>query len=479
MKNQNKLYINYLAIIFALILTTISTAHAATFMVNVDTDLHDSTPGDGKCVATSRTCTLRAAIEEANALPGDDEIVFSDSFQAPNQPRTIYLTLNQLQIQDALVINGPGARQLMIDGNHTSRVLFTSAPKKNIFISKLTVQNGYAYAANSFLTYAAGIWHASGFLKLEDVTVRNNDTTGADPKEGEAGGGISNSGSMQIIRSTVSGNKAGYGGGIYNGGTLVVYNSTISDNASQYGGGGIMNLNYALVENTTIAGNTSQTSGGGFWSHKDVESYFDNTIIADNNAPSNPDVEGKFVSYGNNLVENRGTSSGYVASDLPNGTVPLLGILQNNGGATDTRALLAGSQAIDAGSNCPYINATVCLSAGGTDQRGFGYPRKIGSSVDIGAFELKSRSNVLSVQIGGRVLKPNGSGLNKALVTLTDESGVTRTVETDSGGHYIFDDVATGKSYIIKAESRHYEYASQTLFVDDSADNVNFVPAGR
>lgn len=479
MKNQKKSFVTYFVVFCALILATFSTAPAATFMVNVDTDQHDSTPGDGKCAAGYRACTLRAAIEEANALSGADEIVFSDSFQAPNAPRTILLALGQLQINDGLTINGPGARQLMIDGNHTSRVFVTSALKKNIFLIKLTIQNGHIYAENSFLTYGAGIWNTNGFLRLEDVTVRNNDATGADPKESEEGGGIYNTGSMQIIRSTISGNKAGAGGGIQNHGTLVVYNSTISDNVSQKIGGGIVNLGFVLVESTTIAANTAQTSGGGVWNYPGakIEFIFDNTIIADNNAALNPDVDGTVVSYGNNLVENRGNSSGYVASDLPNGTVPLLGVLQDNGGATDTRALLAGSAAINAGSDCPYNNATVCLPVGGTDQRSYGFPRKVGT-VDIGAFEYQGGS-APTVKISGKILKPNGRGLNNAIVTIASTDGATRSVETDPLGNYSFDDVATGKSYVIKAESRHYDYALQTLFVTEARDDVNFVSVNK
>ncbi|MGA9421363.1 MAG: hypothetical protein WBW61_03315 [Rhodanobacteraceae bacterium] len=57
-----------------------STATAATFTVDGlfdDADAHDAAPGDGICADNFGTCTLRAAIEESNALAGADQIWFS------------------------------------------------------------------------------------------------------------------------------------------------------------------------------------------------------------------------------------------------------------------------------------------------------------------------------------------------------------------------------------------------------------------
>ena len=42
-----------------------------------DAAAHDASPGDGECETPGATCTLRAAIQEANALGGDDIIEFS------------------------------------------------------------------------------------------------------------------------------------------------------------------------------------------------------------------------------------------------------------------------------------------------------------------------------------------------------------------------------------------------------------------
>ena len=64
-------------------------AGAATFTVNSNDDDSDQTPGDGSCFtgtfiilpgpAFASECTLRAAMEEANALAGHDTVNFSGS----------------------------------------------------------------------------------------------------------------------------------------------------------------------------------------------------------------------------------------------------------------------------------------------------------------------------------------------------------------------------------------------------------------
>src|SRR5438128_12398148 len=49
-------------------------AHAASFTVNSTVDAVDAAPGDGACATLLGQCTLRAAVQETNALPGADII---------------------------------------------------------------------------------------------------------------------------------------------------------------------------------------------------------------------------------------------------------------------------------------------------------------------------------------------------------------------------------------------------------------------
>jgi hypothetical protein len=325
----------------------------------------------------------------------------------------------------------------------------------------------------------------NGKVFLDRVAVRNNVSTGVNPQLREYGGGLANYDLMQLHNCTVSGNKGGVGGGIYNKGQMYMDNTTVSGNTAGWGGGIYIAGSFLMTFNITVSDNQAQTDGGGVWNNNaggvwnNNPSSFTpvNTIIAGNGAPSNNDVRGLINSQGNNLIENRGNSSGYVASDLPDGTNPLLGALQNNGGPTDTHILLAGSPAIDAGNDCK-VYASINCAPYGDDQRYIGFQRKVGSSVDIGAIEIQAQSAAV-VQIGGKILKPNGRGLNNAIVTLTDEQGISRSAETDSNGRYSFDEVVTGKAYIVEVESRQYEYDSQELVFAGPRDDVDFVPVQR
>ena len=90
------------------------------------------------------------------------------------------------------------------------------------------------------------------------------------------------------------------------------------------------------------------------------------------------------VSAGHNLEE--GTDCGFTGAGDKRGVDPLLGPLQDNGGQSDTRALAAGSPALDAADNA------TCPS---TDQRGVSRPQT--ATCDFGAFELVPACNVIQL----------------------------------------------------------------------------------
>ena len=132
-----------------------------------------------------------------------------------------------------------------------------------------------------------------------------------------------------------------------------------------------------------------------------------NTIIAGNGGASGSDVSGAFTSQGNNLIGKADGSTGFTGPGDHVGTIAspinaLLGPLANNGGPTQTHALLAGSPAIEAGNNAILAADTLDLDGDLNtsepipfDQRGTNFPRVLDSAdanviqtVDIGAFEL-------------------------------------------------------------------------------------------
>src|SRR5262249_51950420 len=149
------------------------------------------------------------------------------------------------------------------------------------------------------------------------------------------------------------------GAGIWNDGVMTLTNSTVSGNNTQTlgggDGGGISNLNTMTIINSTIAGNYA-FGGAGISTSQAVTINMVNTIVAQNvgwvGFPG-PDVWGPVTSLGHNLVGDTSDSSGWIATDLT-GTVsapldPKLGALADNGGPTQTMALLNGSPAIGSG----------------------------------------------------------------------------------------------------------------------------------
>jgi predicted outer membrane repeat protein len=208
------------------------------------------------------------------------------------------------------------------------------------------------------------------------------------------GGGVQATSTATVTGSTVSGNTAtGSGGGI-NTATANLTNSTVSGNTSTgSGGGGILAVTATLL-NCTVAENVGHTGGGGLFHLAGGAFTVKNTIVALNLVDftgAGPDVSGDFASGGHNLIGDGTGGTGFtngVGGDIVGtGAKPVdpkLGPLANNGGPTRTRALLAGSPAIDHGDN------GVALT---TDQRGVGFPRRKDGNgdgvavVDIGAFE--------------------------------------------------------------------------------------------
>jgi CSLREA domain-containing protein len=219
-----------------------------------------------------------------------------------------------------------------------------------------------------------------GTLTVTDSTFTGNNTNGSI----SAGGGIYNDGTLAVTSSTFSNNStvgttATAGGGIANDhGTLTVANSTFFGNSTNDGyGGGISNGGTLTVTNSTFSGNSANASSGGNLFNSGVLTL-SNTILA--NSLSGDDCAssgGTINASGVNLV-----MDGTCGSSFPSNTDPQLGPLADNGGPTQTMALLPGSPALDAADD------TICAAApvSGLDQRGVTRPQ--GTHCDIGAYEF-------------------------------------------------------------------------------------------
>jgi predicted outer membrane repeat protein len=319
--------------------------------------------------------SLRTTISLAS--PGDT-IVFASGVTG--------ITLSSpLDIEKDLDIEGPGPESLTISGNKDVGVFIVGATNDATVatIAGLTIADGSALDGGGINNGAT--------LTVTNTTFSGNSAT-------YFGGGIYNGGTLTVTNSTFSGNSAPdlAGGGIENEGMLTVTNSTFSGNSAPEGGG-IDNEpgTTATVTNSTFSGNSATYFGGGVYSLLGALTLA-NTIIAGNSAPQGPDVAGHVTSSGYNLIGNSSDAEGFVATDLL-GVNPLLGPLQNNGGPTETMALLPGSPAIDAGF------AALVPSGINTDQRGA--PRGVYGGVDIGAFEVQVFAVDFTTDSGGGSLR--------------------------------------------------------------------------
>jgi len=361
-----------LGLLLALLLLDFKLAHAANFTVNSTADAVDTNPGNGVCAGASGNCTLRAAIMEANALPGADTITLpagTYTLTIPGIGENAAAT-GDLDITADLTINGASAVTTIIDGAGLDRVFDVLAG--TVTFSNVTIKGGSSYGSGG------GIANEGGALTIYRSTVSGNTTTGV-PFDPGFGGGIAivNTGTLTINSSTVSGNSAAnWGGGIFNNsGTLTLNNTTVSGNTSSNDGGGVFSFGGTFtINSSTITGNSGAGAAGvgGIWGGGTLR----NTIVA--NSPSGGNCAPGVTSLGHNLSSDA-TCAFAGPGDL-NGTNPLLGPLALNApGTTQTQALLAGSPAIDAGDNigCPS-----------TDQRGV--PRPQGAACDIGAYEVQS-----------------------------------------------------------------------------------------
>jgi LPXTG-site transpeptidase (sortase) family protein len=417
--------VRVLIILSLLLLTFIpqSSAYAASFVVESLAD----TGGTPASCGVGDGCTLRQAINLANASAGTDTITFSLS-------GTITLTSTLPTISTAMTLDGSG-QAVTVSGANSYRIL-NVAGTGNLSIDNLTIANGHT-TGDVTGSSGAGISNSGTINSIANSTFTNNVSS-------YLGGAIYNNGTITTITdSTFSNNSATYGGGaIHNfnaslttiaattfsgnsaesGGALSGYNSTISTisastfydntatssggaidtnsavlntianstfyhNSAGSNGGAIYAFSISTLANSTIAGNSATGDGGGIHLSATVTNVA-NTIIADNSAATagfencrdHPSLDP--TTNLNNLTDSLGCLG------FPNTLNPALhlGPLANNGGPTQTIALLATfptvNPAIDSG------DAGTCASAAvnGQDQRGTARPQ--GAGCDIGAFEF-------------------------------------------------------------------------------------------
>ena len=332
--------------------------------------------GEVTSLAASGSGSLR------DVVAGGGTVTFASGLSG-----TIDLAGSSITVPGGTTIQGPGARSLAVQGG-SGRAFVVSAGS-TVSISGLTIS-----ASNAGAGQTGGAINNAGALTLADMVFASNSA-------GDAGGAVFNSGQLVIRRSLFNANQitdttCASGGAVRSqgaGSSLTIENSTFTGNsAPSCSGGGVgFNNGGATITSSTFTANSAGASGGNLYKGSNAAPLtLTATVIADGSAPTNADLHGAmggFTSGGYNLVRARGDSTGYVGSDLANGTDPALGALGDHGGPSNSRLPQAGSPLLDAfTSGCT-----------GTDQRGVARPQ--GASCDIGAVEY--RLDPLTVQITG------------------------------------------------------------------------------
>jgi len=80
-----------------------------------------------------------------------------------------------------------------------------------------------------------------------------------------------------------------------------------------------------------------------------------------------------------------------------------------------------------------------------------------------------------TVKVGGHVLTKDGKGIHKAIVTLTDMDGKTKSVKTNHFGAYSFKGLIAGQSYTLDATAKGYKFAARFITPKGDQDDLDLV----
>lgn len=416
-----------------------ASAEAAQFTVTSVDDTPDASPLGGLCSDVTGACTLRAAVQQANAAPDPDTIVlppglFDVYLYGPDEDAA---QTGDLDITTPVAIVGAAASLTIVRGS-TDRV-FDVRPGGSLDVRALTVTGGVLDGTTG-TGGGAGV-RSLGTLSADGIIVSENAIV---TPATAAGGGIAIEGGHAVLRaSTLSLNSAATGSGraiAITGGDAQLENLTVARNAGAGANGGAI----AARAPTTLRGSTIvDNRGGGVVVSAGVPVTFE-TVLAGRN--------GAFDCSAASPADLSFTSGNAITIDDPSGrcaetgdAVTLLGQsaelaltpLQLNGGPVPTMLPVPGSPAIDAGGAC---SARLPRDARGGS-------RAQAAACDAGAVETGSLGNLApslsagpaGATVGGpvvitAVVRNHGvDELNAAAVDLSFSGGAIVAASTPGG----------------------------------------------
>ncbi len=335
---------------------------------------------DGTATITNSTITENIAAQEGGGIFNDATITITNSTISGNDARDGGGIYND---DTATITNST------ISGNTATR------DGGGIFNPRGTTSITNSIISGNEADDGGGIFNDDGTLTITNSTISGNTATS------DAGGILNDDGTTTITGSTISGNLANTdGGGIdISSGIATITNSTISGNTANDDGGGIYNfLSTTTITSSTISGNMAADDGGGIFFGQSSLSNIKSTIVSGNTANAGNNCA-SFVGANPPTINDNGNNLSETAADCNIGVSPAddtdpmldpLG-LQDNGGPTQTIALLSGSPAIDAiTGDC--TDQQMMPQPITVDQRNF--PRPFNTNCDIGSYEAQPTGTV-------------------------------------------------------------------------------------
>jgi len=426
-----------------------SNSNAATFTV---TNLNDS--GDGSLRKAIEDANMDVTPDVVDVIEFDVSLSGSIPTDAV-APDNIYT--GQIEITDDLIINGPGSEVITIDAQEVDRIFIIDSADDDIEVTirGLTLENGFITNDNgaailntetlsiyectfesneSFLPLVllgegggGAIFNMGTINEISDASFIQNGTSSH-----HVGGAIVNIASLkEINNSTFSGNFGGFmGGAIFDendqGDITKINNCTFTGNSAIIGGAYFYNgFGSSEITNSTFSGNKAigNAIGGAIAAAGILSISF--TTIANNEAPVaggiiESRINGGIVNIRNSIVANNagGNCVSDTADDIADESGDeknnysdddtcgfdfdnakiRLGPLADNGGSTQTLALLRGANdPVDgASADCDafefdditmtHIPSGIALQ---DDQTGFARPSPSGGLCDSGAYEFR------------------------------------------------------------------------------------------
>lgn len=339
-------------------------------------------------------CTLREAMNAANFHSGADTITFliPDTDANCNAANVCAITLGaQLPAIDdsTLTIDGSAnSGEITVSGNDLVRILQVNAGNV-VTVNTLTLVHGNA----------------------TDCPVGGTDF--------RCGGAIYSEGTLNVYNSTFTDNHAfsaladGLGGAITIAlDSLFVANSTFTSNEVSSSGGAIAAAGAsATINNSTFDGNFAPSSGADVLNDQSTTVLNNNILTTTSGGTNCYNVPPATLTGVNNLIDD--TSCGSGATFRLGAVTGFDFVLADNGGPTQTFALLNNSNAIDLG------DKTICAdtnTVNNRDQRG---NARDDLRCDVGAFEFVNSDGHTVIKDSLQVNTPYSFGPTLARIVLT------------------------------------------------------------